>query len=46
MFFGEGVTLGVCCTNGLDFLVFFWILRLMGWDGTEVVPDGWMDGKR
>lgn len=25
--------LGVCCTNGLDFLVFFLILRLMmGWD--------------
>lgn len=22
VFFGEGVTLGVCCTNGLDFLFF------------------------
>lgn len=33
VFFGEGVTLGVCCTNGLDFLFFFLILRLMmGWD--------------
>lgn len=49
MLFGEGVTLffwcclGVCCTNGLDFLFFFIDLTIDDGMGPKLcLMDGWM----
>lgn len=42
VFFGEGVTLGVCCTNGLDFLFFFLNLTIDDGIGPKLcLMDGW-----
>lgn len=46
-FSGGGCDFGCLLHKWSRLFVFvFLILRLMGWDWTEVVPDGWMDGKR
>lgn len=43
VFFGKGVTLGVCCTNGLDFLFFFIDLTIDDGMGPKLcLMDGWM----